>query len=195
MPAETDARSRSELMSEVIADLPYRVIDSGGEEYYVSVAAEHRPDERWEAWLEYVPTDESAPFLTSIETTQQTRADVVRWADTLTQTYVQGAFSRATSAAADVRPALLERRSVAEAAAAAAIEAVRGEVPDPFAMYQSGRPAMRTRLSALPSELLRQIISEFGLNPAGKSLSWLNRNQLVTFILTAVEVQIAQGKA
>jgi hypothetical protein len=183
-----------QLMSELVADLPYRVIDADGNEYYVSVGAEPRKDGRWEAWLEYMPLDESEPFLTPTETTQQTRAEVMRWAEALTETYVQGAFRRAMSAAADVLPALRERRTAAEAAAEAAIEAVRGDVPDPFAMYERGRPAMTARLGTLPSAVLRQIISEFGLNPAGKSLSWLNRNQLVTFIITAVEVQTAMAR-
>ena len=70
-------------MSELIADLPYRVIDADGEECYVSVAGEGRPDGRWQAWLEFVPIDESEPLLTDTETTQQTRADVERWTDTL----------------------------------------------------------------------------------------------------------------
>ena len=177
-------------MSELIADLPYRVI-ADDEEYYVSVGAQPRLDGRWEAWLEYVPVDESDPLLTPIETTQQTRMDVVRWVETLTETYVQGGFSRAVSATADLLPGLRQRISVAEAAAEAALDAVRADVPDPFELYERGRPAMRLRLSTLPRATLSQIISEFGLNPAGKSLSWLSRHQLVTFIITAVDVQTA----
>ena len=186
-------------MSEIVADLPYRVIDTDGDEYLVSVVAEVRVDGRWEARLEYTPLDESDPLLTPVETTQHNRADITRWAETLGETYVEGAFSRAVPVPADVLPALRARTSAAEAAAEAAAETaaetIRPDVPDPFAMYGSGRPAMKARLSALPVGTLRQMIVDFGLNPAGKSLSWLNRNQLVTFIITATEVQIAQGKA
>ena len=181
-------------MSEVIAELPYRLLDEDGGEYYVSVGAEPRMDGAWEAWLEYMPVDESDPLLTPTETTQHTRADIVRWAETLSEIYVQGAFSRAVSATSDVLPGLRERISVAEAAAEAAIDAARAEVPDPFELYENGRPAMRLRLGGLPRATLLQIISEFGLNPAGKSLSWLSRNQLVTFIVTAVEVQTAMSR-
>ena len=70
-------------------------------------------DGRWQAWLEYVPGDESDPLLTPIETTQQTRADVLRWAETLTETYVEGAFSRAVSPARDVLSGFRERRTAA----------------------------------------------------------------------------------
>jgi hypothetical protein len=53
---------------------------------------------------------------------------------------------------------------------------------------------MRVRLNALPRTTLLEIIDTFGLNPAGKSLSWLSRNQLVTFIVTAVEVQTTMSR-
>jgi hypothetical protein len=162
-------------MSEVIADLPYRVIDADGEDYYVSVAGEARTDGRWQAWLEYVPGDESDPLLTPIETTQQTRADVLRWAEALTETYVEGAFSRAVSADRDLLSAFRERRTAAAASAEAVVDAVRGDLPDPFELYASGRAAMRVRLNALPRTTLLEIIDTFGLNPAGKSLSWLSR--------------------
>ena len=57
-------------MIERIADLPYGVIDATGAEYYASIAAEQRLDGIWEAWLEYVPLDESDPLVTPTETTQ-----------------------------------------------------------------------------------------------------------------------------
>ena len=71
-------------MSEIILDLPYRVIGTSGEEHYVSVAGDQRPDGQWEAWLEYVPIDESIPLLTPTETTQTSRSGLVRWAEGLT---------------------------------------------------------------------------------------------------------------
>ena len=67
-------------MIELVADLPYRVVDAAGAEYYASVAGEQRPDGVWEAWLKYVPTDESDALVTPTETTQSSRADVLRWA-------------------------------------------------------------------------------------------------------------------
>ena len=71
-------------MTELIADLPYRVVDAAGGEYYASVAGEQRADGVWDGWLEFVPTDESDAFVTDVETTQSTRADLVRWADAVT---------------------------------------------------------------------------------------------------------------
>ena len=96
-------------MSELIADLPYRVLGSSGLDYYPSVAAEQRPDGQWEAWLEYVSDDELDALLTDTETTQSSREDVVRWAAALGETYVQGAFARAVTASAGIPSRLVAR--------------------------------------------------------------------------------------
>ena len=134
-------------MSELIADLPYRLVDPRGEEYDVSVAGEPRTDGRWEGWLEYVPVDDSAPLITPTETTQATRSALVHWGETLAETYVQGAFARA--AAAEGAPSgsrVVARRIVANDMATVITDAL----PDPFLLFDSGRTAMRAQLTALP---------------------------------------------
>jgi hypothetical protein len=177
------------MADELIADLPYRVIDANGVEYYAGVAAEQRADGQWEAWLEYVPVDDTDALLTHTETTQPTHADVVRWADTLSETYVQGAFVRAVAATSDSR---LVSRRVDLAVAAADIPTA--ELPDPFELFALGKTEMRLRLRTLPRSTLLAMIAAFGLNPPGTSLSWLTQQQLVVFIVTAVEVQSARGR-
>src|SRR5215207_4967870 len=136
-------------MTEPIADLPYRVIDSAGTEYYVGVAAELRIDGHWEAWLEYVPDDESEPLLTGTETTQATRADIVRWADTLTENYVEGAFARAVPAITESR--LVARRADVEAESSVTTAVDPAGLPDPFELYELlGQSGLRLRLRPLP---------------------------------------------
>ena len=177
-------------MTELIVDLPYRVIDSDGVEYFTSVAAEQRADGMWEAWLEYVPLDESDALLTGTETTQSTREDLVRWADTLTETYVQGAFPRAVAATTGSR-LVAQRADEIELTA----PELRSGLEDPFELYTLvGITEMRAHLLAQPRSTLLAIIDAFGLNPAGKRLTWLTQPQLVTFIVTATEVQLASGK-
>jgi len=180
------------MMSELIADLPYRVIGSSGLDYYVSVAAEQRPDGQWEAWLEFVSDDELDALLTNTETTQSTREDVVRWADTVSETYVQGAFERAVMASAGIPSRLLARRVPVEA-----VEPVPvgyADVPDPFALFAGGAAHLRAALLPLSRATLLATIDAHGLNPAKKSLAWLTQRQLVTFIVTAVDVQVRSGK-
>ena len=177
-------------MAEIIADLPYRVVDSHGDEFYVSVVGEQRIDGEWESWLEFVPLDESDVLLTNIETTQSNRSALQHWADTLTETYVQGAFRRAVAATAGAMGSRLAARPMASTAA---VEAATVDLPDPFDLYRHGRDTMRARLSALPRGILLNIIVASDLNPARKSLVWLSDRQLVTFIITAVEAQLAAG--
>jgi hypothetical protein len=182
----------NDMASELIADLPYRVVDGAGQEFYVSVAGEPRDDGRWDAWLEYVPLDDAPPLLTPTETTQPNRAAIVRWADTLSDIYVEGAFERAGATAADVLPVRRASRRVADNAAAT--RAAREDLPDPFGLFEAGPATMRARLGALPRSTLLDVIAAFDLNPAGKRLGWLSQHQLVTFIVTAVDAQTAARK-
>jgi hypothetical protein len=71
----------------------------------------------------------------------------------------------------------------------AAADIAAAELPDPFELFALGKMEMRVHLSALPRSTLLAIIDAFGLNPPGKSLTWLTQYQLVIFIITAVEVQ------
>src|SRR5687768_10594481 len=83
-------------MSEFIVDLERSVVDQGGRMYFVNVVADEVGDS-WEAWLEFVPTDDSDPFVTPTETTQASGNAVERWAETLDDVYLQGAFQRAVA--------------------------------------------------------------------------------------------------
>jgi hypothetical protein len=176
-------------MSELIADLPYGITNTNGDEFYVSVAGEPRVDGRWDGWLEYVPLDDSEPLLTPTETTQATRAALAYWAEALTRTYVQGAFDRAVRATPDIT-----MRGVDRAIPGVVATTPVTELPDPFQLFATGAATMRARLSTLPRSALLDVVAEFGLNPAGKSLSWLTDHQLVTFIVTAVEAQLRSGR-
>jgi len=176
-------------MSEVIADLAYRLRDAEGREFLVSVAAAQRLAGNWEGWLEFVPLDGTGPLITPIETTQSNRAALQHWAEALEATYVQGAFRRAVAASGEDHESRLAARAVPfEPGPLNDVD-----LPDPFQLFESGREAMRTRLHALSRLLLQKIIETYGLNPAAKDLSWLSDRQLVTFIVTAVEAQIAMG--
>ena len=177
-------------MSELIADLPYRITDVNGDEFYVTVAGEPRLDGRWDGWLEYVPLGESEPLLTHPETTQSSRTALVRWTETLTETYVEGAFERAVRAT----PQGTTRATVARRFPRVDPPSPVADLPDPFELLMTGDTMMRARLAALPRPILLDIIAEFGLNPAGKTLSWLSHRQLVTFIVTAADMQARTGR-
>ena len=86
-------------MRALIAALIGRTIVSpNGRTYAVQLSGEQRPDGQWEAWLEFIPADESLKCRrTKAETTQPTGEDLVRWSATLTEGDIQGAFARAVS--------------------------------------------------------------------------------------------------
>ena len=171
-------------MPEIIADLETTVTSTDGQEYYVQVVGEQLPSGTWEAWLEFVPLDDEAEvLLTKTETTQPRREDILGWSATLTDTYLQGAFARA----------------VRDTAGRVLRDYVT-DVPDfsapldPFDVLPLGKAALRARLRVLTRPGLLGIIRSYDLNPAGKSLTRLTDAQLVTFIVTAVEVQAIQRR-
>jgi hypothetical protein len=176
-------------MPESIAELNYAVTDDQGRQYFPTVVGELVGD-RWEAWLEFVPTDDSAPLLTNTETHQSAREDVVQWATLLDAVYLEGAFRRAVNAtASSVRSPISVLHPLITFDPTGQLE------EDPFEMYRlGGKEGLRARLQPLTRSELVLIIDNFGLNPARLSLARLTKSQLVTFIATAVEVQISQGR-
>ena len=176
-------------MSELIADLDYAVQDATGAHHYVSVAAEMGTDGRWEAWLEFVPLDDSDVVLTPTETHQATRAAVEHWAATLSKAYVETAFTRAVPAA----KVSSSRRVIARVLVPEPVAAVPAGI-DPFALMGQGKPVLRATLQPLSRAQLLALISSYDLNPARKGLAWLTHAQLITFIATAVEAQLLLRK-
>jgi hypothetical protein len=174
-------------MSEVIASLDFNVIDQRGREYYVNVAAELTADAQWEVWLEFLPFDDTEPLLTDTETTQPTRSAIAHWATTLTEAYVRASFERATLAEAlpTARTATSRYEDVPLASAA---------VIDPFELLRLGKDVLRMQLQPLSRAELLTVIVYHELNPARLSLAWLSTSQLVTFIVTATEAQVLQGR-
>jgi hypothetical protein len=171
-------------LSEINADLMRTVVSPNGDEYHVRVAGERLSDGIWVAWLEFIPLDESLDvLLTKTETTQPTQTDIVRWSETLTNVYIQGAFARAVNA------------GNGQSVRVGDPEVAAGEASlDPFEVLRRGRAALRARLRVRTRSQLLAIIDRCDLNPANKDLSQLSDVQLVTFIITAAEVQTRQRK-
>jgi len=172
-------------ISEIIAHLDHTVTDQSGRSYYVNVAGEHTSEGHWDAWLEFLPLDDSDPLLTDTETVQPTRSAVAHWAETLGEAYVQGAFERATLQDA-VRAARMAT-GVYEAVPLASTAAI-----DPFEVFRLGKDVLRMELQPLTRAELLSIIELHSLNPAHLSLARLSTSQLITFIATATEAQVLQ---
>jgi hypothetical protein len=63
-------------------------------------------------------------------------------------------------------------------------------VLDTFEIGSRSLDVLRQELGALNRPRLLNIIAAYDLNPAGEDISWMTDAQLVTFIVTATEVQL-----
>ena len=175
-------------MPEVIVNLEYVVTDRIGREYYVNVVADQIAAAEWHGWLEFLPLDDSDPLLTDTETTQPTRSDLERWATMLREPYVQGAFARATR-----QEGIRNRRITTFPHDVVMLETAA--VLDPFEALRLGKDVLRTQFRPLTRAELLTIIEQYNLNPARVSLARLSTSQLITFIVTATETQVLQGRS
>jgi hypothetical protein len=64
-------------------------------------------------------------------------------------------------------------------------------VLDPFEIGGRSLDILRQELGALNRPRLLNIIASFGLNPGGEDLAWMSDRQLIHFIVTAVDTQLA----
>jgi hypothetical protein len=65
-------------------------------------------------------------------------------------------------------------------------------VLDPFEIGERSLDVLAQELHALNRPRLLNVIAAFDLNPAGEDVSWMSDDQLVTFIVVAVEAQLLQ---
>jgi len=178
-------------MAEIVAELETSVVDGDGAEYFVNVVADPSPSgDAWDVWLEFVPLRDADPLVTPVESTQSDRADILHWASTLGEAYLQGAFQRAS---------VSDARSLSRAVVTPVYDnGVQSPAPDfdPFEVLgELGRQALRLRLQPFSREELLAIIDAHALNPARLSLARLSTFQLVVFIVTAAEVQLRRRLA
>ena len=82
-------------MDMVMMQLSGTVSDQRGT-FKAFVMGRERNDGGWEGWLEFFPlTEDSCGYATPVETRQQDRLTMERWASGLTVVYAEGALARA----------------------------------------------------------------------------------------------------
>ena len=84
-------------MAELIIQFDTTLRGSDGCDWHPQVWGRICEDALWEGWLEFLPagTDDREAIRTERETEQPKRADLVYWAQGLTQVYLEGALERA----------------------------------------------------------------------------------------------------
>jgi hypothetical protein len=165
--------------------------------FHARVVGRLAEDGMWEGWMEFVPTSPGGGevAVSSVESRQPEREHLQYWADGLTVVYAEGSLDRA------LRPIVVRTR-VAEAPASdrpaprvvAAPPRYSGPEPvlDPFDVGGRNLEILRQELHALDRQRLFNIIDAYVLNPGKSDLTAMSDEQLITFIVVAVDAQLAQ---
>lgn len=141
-------------MAETLVRFTEAIAGRDGREYIASARGQPGGDGLWHGWLEF--TDGTKTVITSQESEQPNRDDLMYWAQGLTHVYLQGALERALRSRAETGTGMA--RPVAPNIEPAA-------VLDPFAVYRQGESVLRRQLLALSRSQLNAVIRQYDLGP------------------------------
>jgi hypothetical protein len=182
-------------MAEVLVSFDQPVGDELGT-YHARAVGRLGDDGMWEGWVEFTSVDGGGEVLvTGVETTQPEHEHLRYWATGLTPIFLEGALHRARRpVTVRVRPVEVPN-SVAPKPRDPIVSRIMPPGPepvlDPFEIGGRNLDVLRQELGALNRPRLLNIITAYDLNPAGEDLSWMSDRQLIQFIVTAVEAQLA----
>ena len=144
----------------------------------------------WEGWIEFVAIDSGPPVRTPRETEQPNRADLLYWAQGLTQVYLDGALARAL-----LEPVVIERERAVEPyfEGPAPAPVRRATVPagfarpvlDPFSVALQGEDILLRELGALDTPRIRDIVLAYGFSTAEQA-RMATREQLTAVVIAGV---------
>jgi hypothetical protein len=163
--------------------------------YHARVVGRLAEDRMWEGWLEFVPIQPGGKSMavSSVESRQPQREYLEYWAQGLSVVYAEGALDRALHPIA-VRTRItgvpLSERPTPRPVTTPVHVVGPEPVLDPFEAGRRNLDILRQELHALDRPRLLNIITAFDLNPASKDVAPLSDEQLVTFIVVAVEAQM-----
>lgn len=181
-------------MAELLVSYDTPVIHKTGR-YHVRGVGRQAEDRMWDGWFEFEPLDDDAApvVIGPVESRQPEYHDLLYWATGITPVFLEGALHRA------LHPLTVQVRvddpPVSNAPAPRLHHARAGSakpeaILDPFEIGERSLDILRQELGALNRPRLLNIIAAYDLDPAGEDLSWMTDAQLVTFIVTATEVQL-----
>ena len=182
-------------MAEVLVSFDQPVRDELGE-YHARAVGRLADDGMWEGWIEFTAIDGSTEvLLTGAESRQPEREHLVYWATGLTPVFLEGALQRARHPhTVRVRPVEVPN-STAPRPRDPVVPVVMPPGPepvlDPFDIGSRSLDVLKQELGALNRPRLLNIIAAYGLNPTRTDLAWMTDHQLVQFIVTSVEAQLA----
>src|SRR5204863_4021138 len=135
-----------------------------GDLYYPRALGRAASGGLWEGWIEFTRAGDDEIAITKRETEQPNRADLLYWAQGLSQTYLEGALERALNPAPELQPTPEERvfvDSSPRAAAPGTGVVTPRVVLDPFLTYAEGENLLRGQLRALSRDHLHNIVEAY----------------------------------
>jgi hypothetical protein len=186
-------------MAELLAEYETVFVTPEGTNYLARAVGAEMDDGRWQAWIEFEPTEAGQPLRTSRETTQPTREAAVYWATGLTAIYLEGALDRArtphlvATPGAAPKPIFDEpRRERVETH----VEAT-GPAPvlDPFSVYEKGESVLTNQLGAMSPWHLVNIARAYGFSDEDVTeLSRRSAVELVEMIVSGVRESVRSNQ-
>lgn len=182
-------------MAEVLVSFDQPVRDELGQ-FHARAVGRQADDRMWEGWIEFTAIDGGSEVLvTGVESRQPEHEHLVYWATGLTPVFLEGALHRARRpVTVRVRPVEIPNSTEPKPRD----EVVPRVMPpgpepvlDPFEIGGKNLDILRQELGALNRPRLLNIIAAYNLNPGGEGLAWMSDRQLIQFIVTAVDAQLA----
>ena len=97
-------------MTEVLVEFE-TIVTGPNKQRYIPHACGRSLGTVWDGWIEFAPVDPDVdPVRTPRETVQPNRADLLYWAEGLTQIFLEGALARALGEPVRVKAAPVDRR-------------------------------------------------------------------------------------
>ncbi len=183
-------------MAEVLRSFDEPISHSDGM-FRARVVARAAEDGMWEAWMEFVPTGPAGTnvVVSAAESRQAEREQLQYWAEGLTVVYAEGSLERAlhpTVVRTRVAELPVSDRPAARVASAPPYWTGPEPVLNPFDVGERSLDILRQELHAFDRPRLMNIIDAFLLNPGGEDITMMSLDQLITFIVVAVDVQLGQ---
>ena len=154
-------------MAEVLVSFTAPTRAASGDLYWGRAMGRLAPDGMWEGWVEFARAGDDEIVNSSRETSQPTHADLRYWALGLTQTFLEGALTRALSPVPHL--AAPEPRVIVNSAPRSAPPRHNGiprrVILDPFATFVQGEDLLRGQLMALSHDDLQNIVEAYGFPP------------------------------
>jgi hypothetical protein len=196
---------RGTVVSEVLVRFTEPTRSATGELYWSRAMGKLAEDGLWDGWLEFSREGDSEAIATERETKQPNRADLLYWAEGLTDVYLEGALARALGLelprpSAPSLPPMppskgewkqRERSNTPASTGRPTALAMKTHVVlDPFATYAEGEELLNKQLHALSHDHLRNIVEAYQMADDPEWSRRATEDELVEKIVETVRASL-----